>query len=76
MTSNKDDIQIRIGNHIKKLREKRRLTQEELAEKSGLNRTFLIHVEKGRRNVSIKSLEKIFAGLGVSFSKFFHSRIF
>jgi transcriptional regulator with XRE-family HTH domain len=76
MTSKKNDIQISIGNHIKELREKKKLTQEELAEKSGLNRTFLIHIEKGRRNVSVKSLEKIFLGLGVSFSKFFKSEIF
>ena len=76
MTSKKGDIQIKIGKRIKELREKRKFTQEELAEKSGLNRTFLIHVEKGRRNVSVKSLEKIFAGLEVSFGKFFKKEIF
>lgn len=76
MTNKNDDIQIRIGNRIKELREKKKLTQEELSEVSGLNRTFLIHVEKGRRNVSVKSLEKIFSGLDISFYKFFNKKTF
>ncbi len=64
-------VQAKIGARIKEIREKATLTQLELAKKSGLNRTFIIHVEKGRRNVSVQSLEKILKGLNVSFSKFF-----
>lgn len=65
------NIQQNVGSRIREIREKKKFTQAELAEKSGLNRTFLIHVEKGRRNVSIQSLGKILDGLETTFSYFF-----
>jgi transcriptional regulator with XRE-family HTH domain len=71
MPRKKADIQSEIGKRIKEIREKKKFTQEELATKSQINRTFLIHVEKGRRNVSVKSLERILNGLSVTFSYFF-----
>ena len=68
------DIQSKIGKRIKELREKKNLTQEELATRSRLNRTFIIHVEKGRRNLSVVSLEKLLKGLKTTFSVFFKGR--
>jgi len=65
------DIQVKIGNQIKKIREKKKLTQLQLAEKSGLDRTFINHVENGRQNFSIQSLQKILEALNISFSRFF-----
>lgn len=64
-------IELQIGNRIKELREKRKMTQLQLAQKAGLNRTFIVHVEKGRRNISVKSLEKILKALKIPFSVFF-----
>jgi transcriptional regulator with XRE-family HTH domain len=69
-------IQVKIGKRIKELRDKKKLTQEELAKKSKLNRTFIIHVEKGRRNLSVQSLESILKGLKIPFRKFFKKDIF
>ena len=69
-------IQAKIGKRIKEIREKKKLTQEALSQKSGLNRTFIIHVEKGRRNLSVISLEKILKGLDTSFNKFFKKDVF
>lgn len=69
-------IQVKIGKHIKEIREKKKLTQLELSRKTGLNRTFIIHTEKGRRNVSIVTLEKILKGLDTPFNKFFKKTIF
>jgi transcriptional regulator with XRE-family HTH domain len=69
-------IQVKIGNRIKEIREKEKLTQAELAKKSKLNRTFIIHVEKGRRNLSVQSLESILKGLKIPFNKFFKKDIF
>jgi len=65
------DIQGKIGKRIKEIREMKNLTQEELSQRSGLNRTFIIHVEKGRRNLSVVSLEKILKGLKTRFGEFF-----
>ena len=64
-------IQVTIGKRIKEIREKQMLTQAELAKKSGLNRTFIVHVENGRRNISIESLHSILKGLETTFGTFF-----
>lgn len=76
MKNDESNIQVKIGSRIKAIREKKKLTQAELAERSGLNRTFLIHVEKGRRNLSVISLEKILGGLNSNLSTFFRKGAF
>lgn len=60
-----------IGRRIKMLRNEQKLSQEKLALKAELDRTYLAGVEQGKRNVSIKSLEKIVNALGVTFKEFF-----
>lgn len=60
-----------IGNRIKTLRTARLLTQEELAEKAGLHFSYVGGLERGERNASLGSLEKIIVALGVSFEEFF-----
>jgi len=41
----------------------KKLTQEELAEKCGLQTSYVAGVERGDRNITIQSLEKIIEGL-------------
>ena len=65
------NIQAKIGQRIKNLREEKNLTQLQLAMKIGMDRTFITHVEQGRRNLSVQSLAKILNGLDSTFSKFF-----
>ena len=65
------NIQVKIGERIKDIREKKELTQLQLAKKIRMDRTFITHVESGRRNLSIQSLGKILKGLDITFSKFF-----
>ena len=50
---------------MREIRTEKGLTQEEVAEMCGVNRTFIIAVEKGRQNASVMSLVKISAALGV-----------
>jgi transcriptional regulator with XRE-family HTH domain len=54
-----------LGKKVKERRNKLKLTQERLAEISGLHRTYIAGIEKGKRNVSIKNLEKIARALKV-----------
>ena len=64
-------IQQDVGERIRELREKRTHTQESLALKSGLDRTYINSVENGRRNISVQALEKIILALGYTFKSFF-----
>lgn len=62
-------IRYNLGNRIRTLRERQDLSQYTFARMIELDRTYLIGVEKGRRNVSIDNLCKIARGLGISLSE-------
>jgi transcriptional regulator with XRE-family HTH domain len=64
-----EDIRIRFGRRLQKLRRQRRWTQVQMAERFGLDRSYLADVERGKRNISIFNLEVIANGFGVSLSK-------
>ena len=65
------NIQAKIGLRIKELRTIKNLTQEAVAFKADVDRTYMNHVENGKRNVSVVSLEKIIIALDSSFESFF-----
>jgi len=67
----KNPIQIKFGKVLRKHRKARGLTQEELAELSGLHFTYIGSVERGERNVSIKSIDTLLKALGLSYKDFF-----
>ena len=64
-----EDLLVRLGTRIRKLRKKRGWTQVEMAERVGIDRSFLADVERGKRNVSIVNLGIIAQGFGVSLSR-------
>jgi transcriptional regulator with XRE-family HTH domain len=71
------DLKEKIGQRIKGLREEKNLKQEELAWQSNLDRTYLNHVETGKRNITIASLQKIVVdGLKITLSDFFNHEFF
>lgn len=62
---------------IKEIRTAQNLTQEAVAFRSEVDRTFMNHVENGKRNISLKSLEKIVVhGLETSLHDFFDNNLF
>ena len=70
------DIKQKVGNRIRELRKQLELSQESLAYKSEVDRTYMTDVENGRRNVSLEILEKIIKALEVSFTEFLNSKEF
>lgn len=65
------DIRVRFGFVVKTLREKLALTQEDLAEKAGIHRTYLSDIERGSRNVALVNIERLAQSLSVSLAEFF-----
>lgn len=64
-------IEEKVGQRIKQIRNEKGLSQEKLALKAELDRTYLAGVEQGKRNPSLKSLEKIVDALEISFHELF-----
>ncbi|MDQ0287725.1 transcriptional regulator with XRE-family HTH domain [Desulfofundulus luciae] len=60
-----DDIKVAVGMRIKEIRLALGMSQEELAFKSGLHRTYISSIERGERNISIINIQKISRALGV-----------
>lgn len=70
-------IEQKIAKRIKQMRNEKKLTQEQLAWESNIDRTYMNHVENSKRNITVKSLEKIItSGLDSNFSDFFNDKIF
>lgn len=59
------DIQKTFSANMKAFRKKAGLTQEELAERSGLHRTYIGGIEQRRINVSLKNVSKLAEALDV-----------
>jgi len=57
------DIRERFGARLRHLRGENQLSQEKLAALAGLHRTFVSMVERGKRNVTIATVEKLSKGL-------------
>lgn len=55
-----------FGNRIRELRREQGLSQEALASKCGLHRTYIGAVERGEKNISLKNIARIAEALGVS----------
>jgi len=61
----------KFGQRIKTLRKARNLSQEELAELCGLDRTYISGIERGVRNVSLRNIEVLAQALEVSIAALF-----
>jgi transcriptional regulator with XRE-family HTH domain len=64
-----DDLLVSLGDRIRKLRKKRGWTQVVMAEKIGIDRSFIADVERGKRNISILNLDLIAKGFKLSLAR-------
>jgi CheY-like chemotaxis protein len=65
------DLKVLFGTTIKSKRSELGMSQEELADRAGLHRTYVSDVERGMRNVSLISIEKLAHALGLSVWRLF-----
>jgi len=60
-----ENINTKLGKKIRELRQKKNLSQEELADLSGFHRTYIGMVERAEKNITLKNLEKLADALGI-----------
>lgn len=70
------NLQIQFGLRVRQLRKEQGLSQEALAFKAEIDRTYMTSVENGKRNVSVQNIEKIINALEISIQDFFSTDIF
>ncbi|MBH0231384.1 helix-turn-helix transcriptional regulator [Halobacillus sp. KCTC 3957] len=71
MNKNDKNINQMYGLTLKKIRFQKELSQEELAFRAGLDRTYISSLERGKRNPSLVTMDKIARALDVKLSVFF-----
>lgn len=64
-----EKIKSNFGNHLRKLRTDKNLTQEELADRAGLHPTYIGQIERGVRNPSLVNLYKLAKALKIDSGK-------
>lgn len=60
------DMRKLVGDNCQRIRTERKLTQEQLSERSGLSQQYLSDLERGKRNPTIITIYEIASALGVS----------
>ena len=66
-----DTIQKQFGERVRNLRLTKGLSQEELAFRAGIHRTYLGGIERGERNPALKNIAAIAKALDVTLSELF-----
>ncbi|MBP6023712.1 helix-turn-helix domain-containing protein [Ferruginibacter sp.] len=69
-------LQERIGERITELRKLKKLSQQKFSYEADIERSFLTHIEKGRKNISVGTLQKITTALNISIKDFFNTKDF
>ncbi len=62
----KDPTLLKLGKNLRKARESRGWSQEEMAARCGVHRTYVGSVERGEYNVTVLTLKKMTKTLGIS----------
>jgi len=67
----KTDVLIKFGEKVRDLRKERGLSQEQLAFKADLHRTYIGMIERAEKNITLINIEKIAIALEVSVAELF-----
>ena len=65
------EINKKVGLKIRKFREKRSWSQEQLAFEADLHRAYIGQIERGEKNIGLKNLEKIAKALSIKLERLF-----
>ena len=68
----KKEILIKFGKKVREIRVKQNLSQERLAAKAGVHRTYIGMIERAEKNITLENIEKISKALGLSVKELFN----
>jgi len=66
-----EDVKVAFGSSLRVFRKRQGISQEELATRAGLHRTYVCDIERGCRNVSLESVQRLSQALKVSMAALF-----
>jgi transcriptional regulator with XRE-family HTH domain len=64
-------VLLNFGKRVREERLKRDLSQEELAERAGVHRTYIGMIERAEKNITLSNIEKIALALEIEISQLF-----
>jgi len=69
----KREVLIKFGQKVREERARLGLSQEELAGRAGVHRTYIGMIERAEENITLESIEKIAKALKINIADFFNS---
>ena len=69
----KREVLIKFGQKVREERARLGLSQEELATRAGVHRTYIGMIERAEKNITLENIEKIAKALKISIGDFFNS---
>jgi transcriptional regulator with XRE-family HTH domain len=69
------EILIKFGERVRQLRKQKDISQEELAHRANLHRTYIGMIERAEKNITLLNIEKIAHALEVSIKDLFDEKI-
>jgi len=67
----KREVLIKFGKKVRGERDKLGFSQEELASRAGLHRTYIGMIERAEKNITLENIEKVAKALNLKLSDFF-----
>ena len=71
ISSNNENINILFGKRVNECRTNLGISQEELGYMTGLHRTYIGHIERAEKNITLKNIEKIAKSLNIDIKDLF-----
>jgi len=68
----KQEVLLKFGKKVREERIRQELSQEQLASKAGVHRTYIGMIERAEKNITLENIEKIAKALNISISKLFN----
>ncbi len=69
----KREILVKFGQKVREERARLDLSQEELAARAGVHRTYIGMIERAEKNITLENIEKIAKALKIRIADFFNS---